>query len=162
MLRNALKLTDDTINKTSLPLGSIIPYFREDQPDGFLICDGRSCSGYELEDMMTNVPDLRGKFIRMIGGNADKFGVIQNDAIRNISGSVSALYAELKDDRCSGAFYINNVETKYNDNAWTGDLFYGGFIFDASRVVPTAEENRPVNIAMNYIIYAGGKKSSHS
>lgn len=165
MLRNVLRLTEEVINRTGMILGTIIPYYREDQPENFLICDGRSCSGYELEDIMENTPDLRGKFIRMIGGNSAEFGVTQEDAIRNIVGGVRQLYAEIDPItvdpiEIGGPFAVDiNANTKYHGAEWTIDLYRGGFTFDASRVVPTAAENRPINVAMNYIIYAGKKKS---
>lgn len=167
MLRNVLRLTEEVINRTGMILGTIIPYYRR-STGGFLICDGRSCSGYELEDIMENTPDLRGKFIRMIGGNSAEFGVTQEDAIRNIVGGVRQLYAEIDSKtvdpiEIGGPFAVDiNAGTKYHGAEWTRDLYRGGFTFDASRVVPTAVENRPINVAMNYIIYAGKKKSSHS
>ena len=174
MLRNVLRLTEEVINRTGMILGTIIPYYREDQPENFLICDGRSCSGYELEDIMENTPDLRGKFIRMIGGNSAEFGVTQEDAIRNITGSFNI------DDYSSETAPGNNPPGATLTNSASGifsvyrDAYHNGnwcldkgssalgstyITIDASRVVPTAAENRPINVAMNYIIYAGKKKS---
>lgn len=155
----------------SLALGTIVPYFSTNEPEGFLICDGRSCAGYEIEDKLgiKNVPDLRGKFTRMIGGNAGSFGVEQEDCIRNIQGSMSL------DSYISGYDMFNPSLSVYPNGAirrgepcpqWRNwavqDAFKAGLhstniLFDASFVVPTGPENRPVNVALNYIIYVGRK-----
>lgn len=143
---------------SSTPIGTIVAFYGNTAPDTWLICDGRSCVGTELAKTMgiTNVPDLRGRFIRMIGGNAAAMGVAQGDAIRNITGSTrlhgagdSSIYAG-----CTGAF----VGQYRNSRAFQGGEWYNGgsnsLTFDASKVVPTANENRPVNMAFNFIIKA--------
>ena len=68
--------------------------------------------------------------------------------MRNITGGVGAVGAT---DRLSGAFYATS--SGYND-AGASYTRYMTF-FDASRVVPTAEHNRPPNVAQPVILYLG-------
>lgn len=87
-------------------------------------------------------------FIRPVGSSSRSAGYYEGDAIRNIYGSLS-----ITDDNdistvrhnTSGAFY--GVEK--HAIADLGDKRYNwGYIdakFDASRVVPTANENRPIS-----------------
>ena len=105
-----------------------------------------------------NLPDLRGEFMRgwddgrgIDHGRA--FGSAHGDAIRHITGSIdtgSHNWQQLFDEATAkGALSISRRQWK----KWTGDSGDGGnnpaaFDFDASRVVPTAPENRPRNIAL--------------
>ena len=115
-----------------------------------------------------NLPDLRGVFLRGVagtdtigdpdagtrlanahGGNSgNNVGSYQGDAIRNITGTFNgpevAAWVTY-----SGAFYIlSNNGTGSNDSD-NDNAIYG---FDASRVVPVGSDNRPKNVAVNYII----------
>ena len=160
MLRNLL-------SNAGLILGTIFPYYKEDEPTNFLICNGQSCIGYEIEDIgITKVPDLRGKFTRMIGGNSLGMGIEQGDAIRNIKGNFNL--DKYRDGGITNSFGFSKlfyIQENSNVNGWTASLYdYKGtgtidIIFDASKVVPTDVENRPINMAFNYIIYVGRKKT---
>jgi phage-related tail fiber protein len=96
-----------------------------------------------------NLPDLRGEFPRGFddGRGVDSgraIGSAQGDAIRNIVGGFtgnSGSYGEF--GGATGAF-SNTGNRKQMDTNWAS----GGLGFDASRVVPTASENRPRNIAL--------------
>ncbi|EJI1710804.1 phage tail protein, partial [Escherichia coli] len=57
-------------------------------------------------------------------------------------------------DRFSGAFYDSGVRNGRRPESTTIVDMNDDFAFDASRVVPTANENRPRNIAFNYIVRA--------
>jgi len=80
---------------------------------------------------------------------------LQGDAIRNIAGGFSAVRkGNIAGKETAGAF------TKTNFNAFVGagqngDDWGGNYNFDASRVVPTADENRPKNLGMTPAIYLG-------
>lgn len=96
-----------------------------------------------------NLPDLRGEFIRGWddgrGVDVDRvFGSAQGDAIRNILGwgGSSVAYGY------SGAFYPGTARSAVG----AGGSSLNDAMFDASRVVPTASENRPRNVAMLYCI----------
>lgn len=94
--------------------------------------------------------DFDGYFIRGVGGNSAALMSAQNDAIRNITGLWYAPGAEYV--VASGAFYpIRFGETYEHPSGRSGGS--NGAYFDASRVVPVANENRPVNKAVKFIKY---------
>ncbi|AOV62131.1 tail collar fiber protein [Synechococcus phage S-CAM7] len=49
-----------------VPVGTVIMYYGANAPTGYLECDGQSTSGYDdlLALIGSNVPDLRGEFVR--------------------------------------------------------------------------------------------------
>ncbi|HCJ8377803.1 TPA: phage tail protein [Escherichia coli] len=102
------------------------------------------------------LPDARGEFPRIWddGRGVDAGRAIfsaQGDAIRNIVGSINALGAE------SGAFYHSRTPATGSWVHWSADTATHDvqtYDFDASRVVPTASENRPRNIAFNFLVRA--------
>ena len=98
-------------------------------------------------------PEGRGEFIRILdetrGVDSGRLaGSSQGDAIRNITGSVSALYRPASAG-VSGAMgiaqYGSTPPKAGSIGADPGDS--ASVNFDASRQVPTATENRPRNIA---------------
>lgn len=103
-------------------------------------------------------PDYNGKsagslgslFLRGDGGVAAPVGTIQGDAIRNITASCASIGGtEPKLGQMSGALqaiYSLNYFSKTTDAA-SASPRSDGFTFDASRVVPTSTENRPLNTA---------------
>lgn len=109
-----------------------------------------------------NVPsafasDGRGFFERAVNGATRQVGSTENDAIRNIYGdcdnALSSIY-----DGTRGAFYRRAAQNKYNISLIAdgdGGEIMCGDNFDASRVVPTANENRPLNIGLIPAIYLG-------
>nr|WP_238399161.1 hypothetical protein [Photorhabdus bodei] len=82
----------------------------------------------------------------------------QGDAIRNITGSVSGRTVSTSSRMFSyagGAFYtsVTNPGSHFNAGATYNSVAQDRFSLleiDASRIVPTANENRPRNIAFNY------------
>ena len=138
-------------------------YAGSSAPSGYFLCQGQAVSRITYADLYAvigttygagdgsttfNVPDLRGLFVRGVGGNSAALGAVQGDAIRNITGG---FYSRAEMNSGSGAIdaesgYFGQYQLQNGSNA------QGHVTFDASRQVPTANENRPVNMAMNYII----------
>lgn len=141
-----------------VPVGMVVVWPVATNPadtESWLECNGQSTAGYpELAAVVgANIPDLRGKFLRGLGGNSAELGLTQGDAIRNITGTLSAYHQAQYQIRSSGAFghtYLNYGESGSSRSHPETALYH----FDASRQVPTANENRPINTAVRYLIRA--------
>ncbi|MFC0973995.1 phage tail protein [Pasteurella multocida] len=112
---------------------------------------------------ISNVPLAEDRFIRS-SGNGLNVGQKQEDAIRNIKGEIDLTplssgnqFLEFESSRnqeiFKGAILPNRASWVY----WSADQGHGaemprGFKFDASAVVPTANENRPKAIALKLCI----------
>lgn len=157
-----------------IPSGAVMYFAGRTAPAGWLKANGAAVSRTTYAALFAaigttygagdgrstfNLPDLRAEFLRgwddgrgIDSGRA--LGSAQSDAIRNIKGSLEALYGS---DRYA-------LYTKA-EGAFTTDLDDGGnetfkgsgnnyanrkkrVVFDAGRSVPTADENRPRNIAL--------------
>ncbi|ELV1450471.1 phage tail protein [Escherichia coli] len=146
---------------SALPVGVPVPWPSATPPTGWLKCNGAAFSAEEYPELAkaypTNkLPDLRGEFIR---GWDDGRGIdtnrsllsSQGDAIRNIIGAlVDVRFNTYPSD--SGVFTTSVIGDASSDSIKGG--YAKRVTFDASRVVPTANENRPRNIAFNYIVRA--------
>jgi microcystin-dependent protein len=97
-------------------------------------------------------PDYSSREKLAPGGNATGLGALQNDAMRNISGptGVHATGAALS-NVAGNPFYFGGTYTSMFAGV-TGNNQSTGWIFDASRQVPTGSDNRPKNVLINYII----------
>ena len=155
---------------SGVPVGTVIAWPSSKNPDDgeWLECNGQSCSSYpELVAVLgkSTVPDYRGVFLRGYGSHtsshygtvthqSDALGVLQGDAIRNITGSYTGYEFGATDGgwQFTGALYATN-DSGYRGNENSEDRAIR-LRFDASRAVPTSNENRPVNIAVRYLIKA--------
>ena len=148
---------------SALPVGVPVPWPSATPPTGWLKCSGAVFSSEKYPKLAkaypTNkLPDLRGEFIR---GWDDGRGVdagrqllsSQGDAIRNIEGFADGGIG-MSFDAIRGAFYDAGTRSARMPNNTTDIGKTDDLVFDASRVVPTANENRPRNIAFNYIVRA--------
>ena len=156
--------TVDAKTSSGVPIGGVIPWTSQAVPDGWLECNGQSTAGYpELEALVGSaVPDLRGEFIR--GWSHGKAGVdsarsigsSQGDAIRNITGTWTGQRLCMGVASASGV--MGQVATKRKvvapDDSSGRYIISNTINIDVSRQVPTAEENRPRNVALMYIIRA--------
>ncbi|HAX3500408.1 phage tail protein [Escherichia coli] len=152
---------------SALPVGVPVPWPSATPPTGWLKCNGAAFSAEEYPELAkaypTNkLPDLRGEFIR---GWDDGRGVdvgrailsSQGDAIRNIIGKFgnTQLYPSIY---CDGAFgvTVENVSQTLGLTLAPSGTGNGtvNFSFDASKIVPVATENRPRNVAFNFIVRA--------
>ena len=96
--------------------------------------------------------DLRGEFLRAWsnGSGVDPgrgFGTWQNDAIRNITGVSPTTYGRF-DPGGTGAIMATSLANSSRASPNISGSYYEKFDFDASRVVPTAPENRGRNTAL--------------
>lgn len=159
-----------------LPIGAYLSYPTQKViPAGFLIADGRSLKRSEYSELFNvlgyvyggsgenfNLPNFTdGKFMRSIGGNAAALGASQPDAIRNITGEINTSSEAYEYNNPSffenGNFLAKGVFSKIaRENSRRPTLNANGksetWVFDASRVVPTANENRPLNMSVVVII----------
>ena len=149
------------------PIGTIIMWASATNPqDGgvWLDCNGQSCTSYPklVAIVGNNVPNLQGLFPRCIGSQtvagttySASLGDKQGDAIRNITGyfsseaqpggnSGAAEYGGAFDLSSTGRGHISGNIGENNNN----------YSFDASRVVPTAYENRPAYVGLRFLIKA--------
>jgi phage-related tail fiber protein len=156
-----------------IPVGFPLPWPQATPPDGWLKCNGAAFDKAKYPKLAVtypsgSLPDLRGEFLR---GWDDGRGVdvgrallsSQSDAIRNITGLINEVLAvtqgaTFRINTGTGAFAIATQPTRniFNSSGeyTTQSNPATGFSFDASRVVPVAAENRPRNIAFNYIVRA--------
>ena len=153
--------TTDINLLSDFPVGAPVPYPSATPPAGWIKCNGQSFNKSAYPQLATAypsgvLPDLRGEFVRGWddGRGADAGRTLlsaQGDAIRNITGQFETV--DHSDYSLSGVF-----STKRRDGASLSGQYVGQHHtyvdFDASKVVPTANENRPRNIAFNYIVRA--------
>ncbi|CAH0274709.1 hypothetical protein SRABI106_03134 [Rahnella aquatilis] len=146
-----------------IPVGIPLPWPTATPPAGWLKCNGAAFDKAKYPKLaavypLGLLPDLRGEFIRGWddGRGVDAGRTIlsnQGDAIRNITGMVSGTTG-VSFDSFSGAFYDSGAKDANEPTTATKVNRNDDFYFDASRVVPTANENRPRSIAFNYIVRA--------
>lgn len=139
-------------------VGVPLPWPQATAPAGYLICNGQSFNktSYPLlaEAYPSGVlPDLRGEFIRGLdaGRNVDSGRAAlsaQSDAIRDITGEIQGI--NLSGNGVFGGGSV--VAYAMSPNGSGKDQFK--LNFKTSNVVPTANENRPRNIAFLYIVRA--------
>lgn len=155
-------------------VGTVQWFAAEEVPFGYLMCDGRQVSRTAYPDLYKvigdiygpndgistfRLPDLVNEFIRGYSPASRAVGTKQGDAIRNINaklgGSNATLFHGYDPRHAEGAMKTVDVATSYRasfETIATG----GAVLFDASLVVPTADENRPRNVAMLPMIKAYG------
>ena len=101
-------------------------------------------------------PDGRGFFERAVNGTTRQVGSWEDDAIRDIWGhfdsGVVANHHEYARGAFSGTRAINPTNAAF---LATRDYEVWGYDFRASNVVPTANENRTVNLGLTPVIYLG-------
>ena len=113
----------------------------------------------------SRVPDYRGIFLRGHGSHVSShygtlthasanLGELQGDSIRPITGHIIDAVAGGKDGHwgsAGGAFYGGSTTVDGADPSRHGPDYWNIY-FDASRVTPVANEVRPVNRAVRYLI----------
>lgn len=152
----------------AVAVGTIIAWASGKEIDSrygtWIECKGQSITAYpELVKALGSnyAPNYQGMFLRGNGSQtvngtvytSASLGAFQGDAIRNIKGQFGC------DDQVIGLGLsgVFSVGDKINYDATSSysskyDAHYA--VFDASKVVPTASENRPANRAVRYMIKA--------
>ena len=166
--RASLKVLRTSVEQSAgVPIGSILPWPSNVLPkEGgtWLLCNGQSTAGYPQLSAIVggHVPDYRGIFLRGNGSQVSShygtvthtsaaLGVLQGDAIRNIAGKIRLREGNGGAYPSSLFAYSYAGEAGYQGGNWGR---FGWVNFDTSRVVPTANENRPANRSVNWIIRA--------
>ena len=155
-------------------VGEVAFFARSTPPSGWLKANGAAVSRTTYAELFAaigttfgagdgrttfNLPDLRGEFLRCLddGRNIDRgrrLGTAQGDAIRNITGKLDGSAMGSGNQVLEGKMIASGaIGTTYQQRQWSGDQGGWGeqsvsFDFDASRVVPVANENRPRNVAL--------------
>ena len=97
-------------------------------------------------------PDYNFRERLTAGANATGLGGLQDDAMRNISGAIGVHVTGAASTNVAGnPFYFGGTYTNMFSGV-SGNNQSTGWIFDASRQVPTGSDNRPKNVLVNYII----------
>ncbi|HDX1124354.1 phage tail protein [Pasteurella canis] len=155
-------------NLTRSDVGMTAYFAVDDIPDGWIYFDDIATqvtqSTYpELYQHLVRkygsisaVPKAQDRFIRN-AGNGLSVGQTQEDAIRNITGGVDANYGgkSVLYTEASGAFVAEDIGSNRYSFYTSNHMYRGKDIkFDASRVVPTADENRPKALVLKKCIKA--------
>ena len=147
-------------------IGIPIPYPLSTVPTGCLAMNGQRFdkSRYPklaLKYPSGTLPDMRGEFIRGLdnGRGVDMGRAVlsgQGDAIRNITGTLYGLLTTATKTSEANQWVTGALSASLpqGSNAGSGQGYRFDATFDSSMVVPTANENRPRNIAFNYICIA--------
>lgn len=171
------------VTGAGMPVGTILllPFRKDELPVGWHFCNGAAVSldsaqgralnalpaGYKADwgittlDGAITLPNLfsedgHGCFLRPVDGLTRQVGALEGDAIRNITGDItnnSNYDTQLSAGTgCFTAVMKESVRSWPSTGAGASSV---GINFDASRVVPTAEENRPLNLGMTPAVYLG-------
>lgn len=157
-----------TLTNLLVPTGAVL-HFAGAAPAGWLTCDGdvvttanpnlrayllAAGSPYGVSGADPRLPNLLGEFIRGadLGRGVDVgrvFGSFQGDAIRNITGSIRTLHSfrPFSPSGLTGAFAPSADRGPSLGGSGAASFTDGGD-FSAARVVPTAADNRPRNVAL--------------
>lgn len=153
-------------NKMEVDAPGVIKLFAGDTPpEGHLVCNGGAVSRTAYPELFAaigtrygagdgvstfNLPNTEDRFPRFAGGGL-AVGEKQGDAIRNIVGKIGGYNAWSYDETCVGCFSHGNKSEPKRVSVYDVNPTYANSAtvsFDSSRVVPTADENRPKAIAL--------------
>ena len=152
------------------PVGVVQPYLGTTAPEKYVLCNGAAILRTEYAELFAvigtrygegngsttfNVPDFQGMFLRGAGGDAAAMGTTQDWAIKDITGTLG-IVGWIQNPGPSGAFsgtVLNNMpvggtSTGCKDITFSAQNSPG---YGSSHI---ADEVRPVNQSVNYIIKA--------
>ena len=161
---------------SSIPVGTVITWPSSSWPpdaDNWLGCNGQAINSTVYPELVGvigwNVPNYQGVFLRGYGGQTSYhygavghwsagLGELQGDTIRNITGDIESVLNRGGYHSGSGVYsgFVSGVDYLFTTELGGGEgsEFIGRVHFDASRVAPVAQEIRPVNRAVRYLIRA--------
>ncbi|WP_299733831.1 phage tail protein [uncultured Endozoicomonas sp.] len=135
---------------------------------GFFALDGSRIVGGAVEPAYKPLIDSGCRFItidgndliladaayfgRGKGSSSRAVGSFQEDAIRNIKARIDNYYNSIYAGSATGAITGIEGSNRVGSGSGAGGR---GFVFDASRVVPTASENRPKSLTELVCVYHG-------
>ena len=149
-LESGLSTTNNNVNRNTqyigyaAPVGVIQAYWGTSAPYGWLICNGDTIpNGSEYDELRalvgSNVPDLRGMFLRMITGTR-AIGSYEADEFKAHNHSDGTFNQLLKYD-------ATTTVTSYDSTIGEPNLAFSGTIQTNG-----GAETRPKNIGVNFII----------
>jgi hypothetical protein len=156
-------LTDNGTNL--VPSGAVMAFARSSIPAGWLLCNGAAVSRATYAALFAvigttygagngsttfNIPDLRGVFIRGLGGSSAELGVYQADAMQYFWGQF--MLAGTEGAQVANGVFAHVATGGRAGGGHTGQAWNPLIDLNAARVVRTAGETRPVNRALNYCI----------
>lgn len=148
--------------------GAIMPFAMDTPPTGWLAANGAEVSTLTYAALFAKIghtyggsgttfklPDLRGLWVRGLGGGSAALGTVQNDAVLTISGNAAGTLYSAGDTR--GIFGAATGVFSTFGSSWgpPGESYQGarGITFMMNAMFPRmADENRVKNLAMLYCI----------
>jgi microcystin-dependent protein len=134
------------------PIGAVVPFFGAagNLSEGWLMCDGSSFSADTYPGLSallgkTTTPDLRGYFLRGL----DPSGKVDPEGAGRSTGSVQPDEFKKHQHGYSAWEFSGNI------NAAGGSSYTCGLFARKTDMEGGADETRPKNVAVNYIIFAG-------
>ena len=131
--------------------------------EGYILCDGRAISRSQYSNLFTaigtnfgagdgsttfNVPDYRGCFLRMTGGDAGTMYQKQAQGLPDITGELDVEGGSL----ATGAFVNKGAYSQLHDGWKYNNMKIGFSASTSNSIYGAATEVRPVNYAVNYFI----------
>ena len=161
MLRRLFIMSNISNSRT---IGEIKLFPVDTPPAHTLVCNGAELSIAAYQELYAvigtkyggngtttfRLPDTEDRFPRFAGGGL-AVGEKQGDAIRNIVGKIGGYNSWSYDGTCIGCFACGSTSEPKRVASYEENPTYANSAtasFDSSRVVPTADENRPKAIAL--------------
>jgi len=172
LTRFTLKVPLSSQGSSDSPVGTIIIWpFSTLPTDGkWLECNGQAINASlypKLAAMTSYTPNYQGVFLRGLGSQAyadgygnvlhssNSLGALQGDSIRNLTGSGSVNFNAGAVTNTSGVFSSYGRRSPINMNTEDGNNDGStGINMNIANSVPTSNENRPINMAVRYLIKA--------
>ncbi len=174
-LTDAIQELNEAALTRYLPIGTIIAWPFATDPDYFSVwleCKGQTITSSEYPELVSvfagpapeaTVPNLQGVFLcgaPLTWSSQKEWWSIAGDGLPFIQGDLpaggSAGVGSAVNSNISGVFATRSTRSA-GFEVKPRKVASSQVIFDSSRVVPTAEECRPINMAVRWLIRAAAK-----